>query len=376
MFIGMPSFKSSVENKIAHKGVLTSMNELLEKVKKFNILGEVKSIEPYGSGHINRTYLVTTTEKRYIFQKMNEKVFNDIDGLMKNVVGVTTFLNGKGVESMEVVFTKSGEPYLNEDGYYRVYVFVENTVSYQIIEDASVFKNVGKAFGEFQNQLAEFDASKLVETIKQFHDTPKRFNDFKNALKEDKLDRAKTCEKEINFVLSHADTYSLAMDGIKNKTIPLRVTHNDTKLNNILMDATTGEARVVIDLDTIMPGSMLFDFGDSIRFGASTAQEDEKDLDKVHFSLDLFRVYAEGFVTAMKESITEKEAEMLPYGSYLMTIECGMRFLTDYLSGDEYFAIKYPDHNLVRARTQIKLAGEMEQNFDKMKEIVFSILNK
>ena len=188
------------------------------------------------------------------------------------------------------------------------------------------------------------------------------------------MDRAKDCKEEIDFILSHENTYGIVMEGLKDGSLPLRVTHNDTKLNNILMDAETGEARAVIDLDTIMPGSMLFDFGDSIRFGASTAAEDEKDLSKVHFDIELFKAYAEGYVEAVKDSITEKEAKLLSYGAYLMTIECGMRFLTDYLAGDTYFATKYEGHNLVRCRTQIRLASEMEAQFGEMDKIIENIL--
>ena len=340
----------------------------------FDIEGEVTGVEPYGEGHINVTLLVTTTKKRYIMQKMNTRVFTDPDSLMANICGVTQHLASRGIETLNVVPTKNGESYLKGDECYRMYDFIENTVTYQTVTDKEVFKNSGRAFGEFQNYLSEFDASKLTETIKRFHDTPKRFADFKAALEADVKGRAKDCKEEIEFVLSHENTYGLAMDGLKDGSLPLRVTHNDTKLNNILMDANTGKARAVIDLDTIMPGSMLFDFGDSIRFGASTAAEDEKDLDKVHFDIELFKAYAEGYCGAVKDSITQKEAELLPYGSYLMTIECGMRFLADYLAGDTYFATKYAEHNLVRCRTQIRLASEMEKSFDKMGEIVKEIL--
>ena len=353
---------------------MTAINEYMIAAKAFALDGEIVSIEPYGEGHINVTMLVTTTKKRYIMQKMNTKVFTDPDSLMENICGVTQHLSSKGIETLNVVPTKDGQPFLKADACYRVYDFIENTVTYQTVTDREIFKNSGAAFGEFQNYLAEFDASKLTETIKRFHDTPKRFADFKAALQADTFDRSKECQEEIAFILSHENTYGVARAGLKDGGLPLRVTHNDTKLNNILMDAESGKARAVIDLDTIMPGSMLFDFGDSIRFGASTAAEDEKDLEKVHFDISLFKAYAEGYCGAVKDSITDREAELLPYGAYLMTIECGMRFLTDYLSGDTYFATKYPGHNLVRCRTQIRLASEMEAQETEMKKIIAEIL--
>ena len=350
------------------------MNEYMQLYKsvaeQFCLIGEVTNIEPYGEGHINVTMLVTTDKKRYILQKMNTRVFPNSDGLMKNICYVTEHLGKQGVETLEVIPTVDGASYLKGEECYRVYAFIENTVTYQTVSDEKVFENSGFAFGEFQNYLASFDASLLTETIARFHDTPKRFADFKAALDADKFGRAKECAEEIAFVLSHGDTYGKVVDGLKDGSLPLRVTHNDTKLNNILMDEKTNTARAVIDLDTVMPGSMLYDFGDSIRFGASTAAEDEKNLDKVHFSLALFEAYTKGYLSAVKESITEKEKELLPYGAYLMTIECGMRFLTDYLSGDTYFATKYAGHNLVRCRTQIRLAKEMEENFAKMSAIV------
>ena len=350
------------------------INEDKNVAEQFGLLGEITDIVPYGEGHINSTLLVTTTEKRYIMQKMNTRVFTDPDSLMENICGVTEHLKARGIETLNVVPTKNGAPFLKGADCYRVYDFIENTVTYQKVTDKEVFKGTGAAFGDFQNYLAEFDASKLSETIKRFHDTPKRFADFKAALEADVLGRAKDCREEIEFILSHEHTYGIAMEGLKDGLLPLRVTHNDTKLNNILMDAETGKARAVIDLDTIMPGSMLFDFGDSIRFGASTAAEDEKDLDKVHFDIELFRAYAEGYCGAVKNSITAREAELLPYGAYLMTIECGMRFLADYLSGDTYFATKYAEHNLVRSRTQIRLASEMEAQFEEMSKIIKEIL--
>ena len=342
--------------------------------EQFDLQGKIVSIESYGEGHINLTLLVTTTEKRYIMQKMNTRIFNDPDSLMKSICMVTEHLRNRGVGTLHVIPTKDGKSFLKGEDCFRVYAFIEDTITYQTVTDKEVFKNSGEAFGEFQNYLAEFDASELKETIKDFHNTPKRFRDFKKALDEDVCGRAKDCEKEIAFVLERENTLGKVVAGLQDGSIPLRVTHNDTKLNNILMDAKTGKAKAVIDLDTIMPGSMLYDFGDSIRFGASTAAEDEKDLSRVHFDIELFKAYAEGYCGAVKNSITKREAELLPYGAYLMTIECGMRFLADYLSGDTYFATKYEGHNLVRCRTQFALAKEMEEQMSQMNAIIANIL--
>ena len=348
--------------------------KLLDIINKFDIDGEVKSVSPFGSGHINKTFLVVTTKNKYIFHLINKSVFPDMDGLMENIRYITSHLRKKGVETLDYVRTKDNKNYIKGDDCYRIFVFIDGTKSYNRVENAEVFKNAGKAFGEFQNYLSDFDASLLTETIERFHDTPKRFNDFLSALAQDEKDRAKTCLSEIEFITSHKDTYGKVIEGLNDKSIPLRVTHNDTKLNNILIDEKTNKVRAIIDLDTIMPGSLLYDFGDSIRFGANDNEEDEKDLDKVNFNIELFKAYADGFLSAVKDTITEKEIELLPYGAYLMTVECGMRFLTDYLNGDTYFATQYPEHNLVRARTQIKLASQMEKRFNEISSIVKDLL--
>ncbi len=343
--------------------------DLLPIIDEFNIEGTVVSVEPYGDGHISSTFLVTTDRKHYILQKINTFVFKNVEQLMKNICGVTDYLDSIGVETQKVVRTKNGDAYIEKDGCFRIYSFVEDTVTYQTVTDAEVFCSCGAAFGEFQKQLSYFNASELAETIPDFHNTPKRYENFLQAVEADVCGRAKNVQAEIDFFISHKDTYSKIVEGLSDGSIPIRVTHNDTKLNNILMDATTDKARAIIDLDTVMPGSLLYDFGDSIRFGASTAAEDEQDLDKVHFDISLFEAYARGFCTEVKDSLTAREAELFPYSAYLITAECGMRFLTDYLSGDTYFSVKYPEHNLVRARTQIKLASEMEASLDKMLEI-------
>ncbi len=345
---------------------------------EFSLEGAVEDIRPYGEGHINQTFLVTTSQKKYILQVMNTHVFQDPDSLMKNICYVTKHLESKGIETLHVVPTKKNEAFLklhqgNTVHCYRIYDFIENTITFQKATDKKVFYNSGKAFGEFQNFLKEFDASKLTETIPDFHNTPKRYQDFLEVLHKDCIQRKDTCLKEIEFLQSQKDNLDVVVHGLKDGSIPLRVTHNDTKLNNILMDSETLEARAVIDLDTIMPGSMLYDFGDSIRFGASTAAEDEKNLDLVHFDIELFEAYTEGYYSSVKNSITPRELELLPYSAYLLTMECGMRFLTDYLAGDVYFATKYEDHNLVRCRTQFKLAREIYEKLKDLNEIVQKI---
>ena len=306
---------------------MTESNEVLFGIAShFALEGAVTGIEPYGDGHINTTYLVTTDGPRYILQQMNTSIFPDTVNLMRNVELVTSTLKAQGKETLDIVPTTSGATWAEIDGgAWRVYKFIEHTVSYNLVPNPDVFREAGSAFGDFQNFLSEFDASQLTETIAHFHDTPHRFEDFKAALAADKLGRAAACQPEIDFYLSHA-------------------------------------------------GSMLFDFGDSIRFGASTALEDEKDLSKVHFSTELFRAYTEGFVGELRGSITAREAELLPFSGNLLTMECGMRFLADYLEGDIYFATKYPEHNLVRTRTQIKLVQEMEQKASETRAIVADIM--
>lgn len=346
-----------------------------EILKNFLIEGKVTSIAPYGEGHINTTFLAHTTQKKYILQKINTVVFKKPENVMNNILLVTEFIKNKGAMTLNVIKTKDNAPMLRTDeGCYRVYDFIDDSLTLQMAESTEIFKNAGYSFGEFQKSLADFDASVLFETIERFHDTPNRFKNFKAAVKANKSGRLDTCKEEVDFVLEREDTYGRIVEGLENKTIPLRVTHNDTKLNNILMDPQTKKGKAVIDLDTVMPGSMLYDFGDSIRFGASTAPEDEKDLSKVHFDIELFKAYAQGFCSALGESITEEERKLLPYSAYLMTMECGMRFLADYIDGDIYFATKYPDHNLVRCRTQFKLAYEMQQKMDEMNKIVNALI--
>ena len=340
----------------------------------FALDGKVESIKPYGEGHINVTYVVNTESgKRYILQKINNSVFPDVPALMRNIGLVTDHLRRKTADSrrvMELIRTKDGGNYTEgDDGYYRMYSFVEDTICLQLIEKPEDFYESALAFGGFSESLSDFDASQLAEVIPDFHNTPKRYENFKRAIEKDALGRAKDVKREIDFILSLEEKMSLLEQMKREGSLPLRVTHNDTKLNNVLLDKATRKALCVIDLDTVMPGLSLYDYGDSIRFGASTALEDEKDLEKVTMSLDLFRIYTKGYKEACP-SLTQGEIEAMPLGAETMTLECGMRFLTDYLEGDHYFSIHRPEHNLDRARTQIKLVQDMENKWDRMMKTV------
>ena len=358
---------------------------LNEALAAYDFGGQLVGAVRYGSGHINDTFVVHTQPgedpcRRFILQRISSAAFKHPDEVMANIVGVTSFLGEKikeaggnpARETMSVWATKSGENFYtdSEGGAWRVYPFVEDTICLQKAETPELFRASAVAFGKFQRMLKDYPADTLYETIPKFHDTENRLRTFKRAVQRDVKNRVRTCKKEIDFVLARAADCSVLMDGLRQGKLPLRVTHNDTKLNNILFDAETGKGMCIIDLDTIMPGLALNDFGDSIRFGATRAAEDESDVSKVHFELALFEAYTKGYLEAAGDVLTDAEKEYLPWGAKIITLECGMRFLTDYLQGDVYFKTQYPHHNLVRCRTQFKLVAEMEEHFDEMKAIV------
>ncbi len=342
----------------------------------FNTAGTPVSCIRYGSGHINRTFLVETDAgRRYILQRLSSVAFHDIHGLMDNIIRVTRHIASKSSSPNStlnfVLSDTGGYLYLDEEGgYWRCYEFVE-AICIQLPETPEDFYQSAVAFGTFQNQLSDFPADTLKETIPNFHNTPDRYRKFKEAIAADPCGRAKDVRREIDFYLSREEDGGMLQKMLAEGILPLRVTHNDTKLNNVLLDEKTRKAICVIDLDTVMPGLSAFDFGDSIRFGASTAAEDEKDLDKVWVNTDLFRTYAEGFLLACS-GLTASEREALPLGAKIMTLECGMRFLTDYLDGDHYFGIAYEQHNLDRSRTQIKLVTDMEDKWDELERTISS----
>ena len=359
-------------------------NKIFSVVKKFDIAGEPVDSIPYGSGHVNDTRLVTVnlekSQKRYILQSINKNVFKDPPSLMENFVSVTDYIKqllineGKDAERgvLSVIKTHDGKNYfVDEDGqYWRLLTFIYNSMSYDKVENPIQFYESAVSFGNFQYMLRDYPAETLVETIPNFHNTPDRLRQFCEAVALDACGRAKDIKDDIEFVLHRSDFANLLENAHKEGRLPLRVTHNDTKLNNILFDKDTHEALCVCDLDTIMPGYSINDFGDSIRFGATTALEDEADLAKVNFDISLYELYVKGFIEGANGGLTEGELDLLPYGAMMTTFECGMRFLTDYLNGDTYFRIHREGHNLDRARNQFKLLSDMEKRIDEMKEIV------
>lgn len=344
---------------------------------------------PYGSGHINDTFVAHFQPKegdckRYIFQRINVDIFKNPIELMENITGVTNFLKDRISkaggdplrETLNVIPTHDNKSYFvdQDGGYWRCYDFVERTISLQLIEKPEDFYNCALAFGNFASELADYPAQTLHETIKDFHNTKVRFDNFKIALENDIKGRAKNVKPEIEFVLKRQDITSKLVDMLSSNELPLRVTHNDTKLNNVLIDRETMQGICVIDLDTVMPGLVAYDFGDSIRFGASTGAEDETDLSKVTMSLELFELFSKGFIESIGKSLTRQELVTLPLGAELMTFECGIRFLTDYLNGDTYFKIHKEHHNLDRARTQFKLVADMEDKWDLMNSIIEKLI--
>lgn len=347
-----------------------------EIAARFAVNGRVAYCERYGNGHINETYLVETDGGvRYILQKINDTVFQNVPALMENVSAVTRYLRARTDDprrAMHLVQTTEGADYLRDEagGWWRMYDFIENSICLQAAETDEDFYQSAVAFGEFQRELSEFPAHTLHETIAKFHDTRNRYVQFREALNDDPLGRAASVQTEIEFALAREKNAGELMRLLEAGELPLRVTHNDTKLNNVLLDRETRKPLCVIDLDTVMPGLAAFDFGDSIRFGASTAAEDETDLGKVEMSLELFETYARGFLEACGSALSPLEKATLPLGAKLMTLECGVRFLTDYLSGDTYFRIHRPNHNIDRCRTQFKLVSDMEKKQNEMRAAI------
>lgn len=348
-------------------------------IEQFDLKGTYQSHIPYGGGHINETYLVSMTnpDSKYILQKINHHVFKEVNGLMSNYEKVTRYMKthvAEGRDFIELYYTKNHKPYFYDGKhYYRMISFIDHAIAYQSIPSEKHMYLAGQAFGEFQQQLANFDATALFETIPYFHHTPKRFINLENAIKNASPERLKQAETWIQKALKFKTYSKTIIDAIDRGEIPIRVTHNDTKMNNILFDEHKLEVKCIVDLDTIMPGSLLYDFGDAIRFGCNTALEDEKDITKIRFNIAYFIAYTKGFIHSIKRFVTQKEVELLVDGAMLMTLETGIRFLADYLENDIYFKIHYPDHNLIRAINQLTYLEKMKENEIHLRTIVLDI---
>ncbi|MEG2314756.1 MAG: aminoglycoside phosphotransferase family protein [Clostridia bacterium] len=361
-----------------------SISDVQKLAGQFTTDGQSGTPVPYGAGHINDTYLfdcrINGKKTQYVLQRINKAAFPKPNEVMENMLRITEYLRGEierrggdpERETLRLGTTQSGAFFAidENDDYWRAYSFVADTVSYDRSGDERIFRESGRAFGRFQDMLAGFDAASLYETIVNFHHTPNRFRAFREAVKNDAAGRVGEVREMVAEALRYEGFAGTLVDALNANELPLRVTHNDTKLNNVLIDEKTGLGLCVIDLDTVMPGLSAYDFGDAIRYGASTADEDERDLQKVHLSLPLYRAYAEGYLSEVGRSLTEKELASLPVGAKMMTLENMIRFLGDYLNGDRYFKIDYPEHNLVRARTQLALLREMDAHWAEMTGII------
>lgn len=360
------------------------MQDILQIAARFQTDAPPKNSIAFGYGHINDTYRITTEAgSRYILQRINTTVFREPEALMQNLAAVTAHMQNvirrEGGDpqrgTLNLVPLKTGALWLTENGdYWRMTLYIDHTVSVQIVSNAEEFYYAGRAFGTFTCQLADFPSATLLETIPDFHNTPARYRAFEEAVARDVCGRAAAVQEEIAFARANRHYTSLFTDMLAKNQLPLRVTHNDTKLNNVLLDEQTAQPVAVIDLDTVMPGLSLYDFGDSIRYGTNPAAEDEQDLSKVYCDLQYFESFANGYLQACGKTLTETELRMLPYAGKMMALECGLRFLTDHLNGDTYFKIHRENQNLDRCRTQFRLVRDMESKLENMQRILRGII--
>ena len=360
---------------------------LSEYFKIDNIL----DVRPYGNGHINNTYLVEFSTCKYIIQKINDEVFPNPFAVMNNIGLVTEHIrknvifNGQDSRTcvLTTILTKYGQNMaIVNDEYWRCTRFIEEGVTYDHTDNPEIFAEAGRAVGMFHRHLDNFQARLLVDTIKHFHNTPYRYNTFLDVIKIDRVERVKKCETEINFINERKDKIGIITKLLHERKIPKRVTHNDTKLNNIMIDKKTHKALALIDLDTVMKGSLLYDYGDALRCGASTKEEDSTDLDNVTINFEFFKAFTKGYLQEVKGIIVDDEIKHLVYSYFLMCFEVGLRFLTDYIDGDRYFRLngeqkqKRPNINLERAKNQLKLASEVEKHYGKLTDIVNQVLSE
>jgi aminoglycoside phosphotransferase (APT) family kinase protein len=359
--------------------------QLQEISKQFQIYGEILHAETFKIGHINETYSATYDQGgmrlRYIHQKINKNVFRNPPAVMKNVVRVTFHIrrrleaeNARDItrRSLILIPTRDGQSYYHNRGgeYWRTFVFIEGVETFEAVQSPAQAFQAGRAFGEFQNYLVDLPGGRLTETIPNFHNTRKRFTALQQAIQKDRYNRAAEAKPEIEFALQHEDLVDVILNAMAKGAIPERITHNDTKFNNVMLDTVTGEAKCVVDLDTVMPGCVLYDFGDMVRTTTSPTLEDEPDLSKVRMHMPIFRELARGYLSTAGSFLTKAEKSLMAFSGKLITFEIGIRFLTDFLSGDTYFRIHRPSHNLDRCRTQFKLVESIEQQEEAMQKFV------
>lgn len=357
-------------------------NEIKHILPHFQFKGSYVDATELHSGNINVTYHLVyqdgSTIHHYVLQNVNNYVFHDPYAVMDNIERITSHIRAKLIASgkdparhvLEIIHTTDDNTLYKQEGYWRAYRYIDQASAPDMIERPKQFEEAGHAFGEFQKLLCDFPAEQLHTTIPDFHNSTKRFYNFVRAVSEDKAGRVRELENEIEFIFDHRKLLGTIVKELDRGSLPLRVTHNDTKINNVMIDDATDKALCVIDLDTVMPGSALYDYGDAIRFGASTAAEDEEDLSKVALDLDKWKVFTRGFLAEVDGFLTPHEIEMLPVGMSVITCEQAMRFLTDYIEGDLYYKVKSPRHNLIRAHAQMKLLEDMEAKMGIVQECI------
>lgn len=358
--------------------------QILEVCKRFNLAGKYRYYEVINSGHINTTYCVyyyrNNEIKDYILQRVNTYVFEKPVEMMENISKVTEYIRAKIKQVKKTAkrdvlhysYTDDGSYYtfLDDGSFWRCCRYIDDSVCFTETDNLQVVEEAGKAFGEFQLYLSDYPVQDLHIVIPHFHNTVNRYQQFRDAINADAVGRRAGVQALIDGYMELEEIatklYRMQKEGI----LPLRVTHNDTKISNVLFDAKTLTHLSVIDLDTVMPGLVAFDFGDALRVVASTAAEDEQDMSKIAFDIEKYDAFAKGFVTAVKDTLTENEKRTLALGAVAMTIECGIRFLADYLNGDKYFKVLYSEHNLIRAKGHLVLSKDMIAHLDEMQEIV------
>lgn len=346
------------------------MENLNSIVSHFAYKGELQSIMPTGNGHINRTYKVVTSHRKYILQRINNDVFQNVDDLMNNIVLVTEHLLDKNIFTLKYVPSKDGKLYYaNDEGYFRMYKFVENSICYEGIDDLKIIEKAGEAFGALHNALADLDTNDIVDVIPNFHNTMLRYRKLLESIARDPVGRVKDVKHIISYIVDHSDDASMLSLALRSGEIRNTITHNDPKINNILFDKDTNNVKCVIDLDTVMTGTVLYDFGDALRSLFTGDNENKNDESLMNVRLDVYEAYLKGYFSEMKNVLNEKEIELLPYSVIVLTYELAVRFLTDYIDGDIYFATSYPTENLDRTMSQFYLLRNLYNNLEKMKEI-------